>query len=79
MPADNSVSVHQVTFLHGVADLDDTLVLTGEADLKAYGDVAAHAQQRFPNVQPGLVNGQCICIMLRDKRTYTDTDHEVNR
>lgn len=36
------------------ADLDDTLVLTGEADLKAYGDVADHAQRRFPNVQAPL-------------------------
>ncbi|KAK9821301.1 hypothetical protein WJX81_004795 [Elliptochloris bilobata] len=31
-------------------DLDDTLVLTGEADLKAYADVAALAEERFPNV-----------------------------
>lgn len=50
------------TNLHaGAADLDDTLVLTGEADLKAYGDVAAHAQQRFPNVQPSPVTVKGIC------------------
>lgn len=34
------------------ADLDDTLVLTGEADLKAYADVAALAEERFPDVRP---------------------------
>ena len=44
------------------ADLDDTLVLTGEADLKAYGDVAALAQQRFPTVR-GPLQFKAVCVL----------------
>ncbi len=41
------------------ADLDDTLVLTGEADLKAYADVAALAEERYPDVRARALTTAC--------------------
>lgn len=35
----------------GVADMDDTLVLTGEADARAYGDVMDLAQRLHEQVR----------------------------